>query len=101
MTPQSCPRWDKCSVSICPLDPDWNKRVLMRDDSTCYYLTESVKQGAAAIFRSRGLGELYAVIAEATPAICSRHRRIETALNRAKESGSRMNREFRLESEHG
>jgi hypothetical protein len=100
MTSQSCPRFDKCSAPICPLDPYWQKRVLLHDDPTCYYLTESVKGNAEAVFRSRGLAKLYLAMVEVTPTICSRHRRIEVALERAKLSGSRMARDFQKEKDH-
>jgi hypothetical protein len=88
--PESCPKFLKCYSPICPLDPDWRKRVLLREDPTCFYLTESVKHGAESVFQGAGLGELYEVIVRVTPDITARHPRIQKALERAKLTGSRM-----------
>jgi hypothetical protein len=98
---ESCPRWERCNAPICPLDPSWQRRVLHRDDPTCFYLTESVKLGAEANFEARGLGALYQAMVEATPGIRSRHRRIEKALDRAKNSGSKLARRGPWEPNHG
>jgi len=38
MSPDTCPKFDSCSAPICPLDPDWNKRVMLRDERVCFYL---------------------------------------------------------------
>lgn len=44
-TPQHCPHFDSCSVPICPLDDDWQRRSMTTSDPTCRYLLEGVKQG--------------------------------------------------------
>lgn len=89
---EHCPKFEKCNAPICPLDPDWRKRVLFSEDATCFYLTESVKHGAETVFQGAGLGELYEVIVRVTPDITARHTRIQKALERAKLTGSRMTR---------
>ena len=63
---------------------------MLDHDPVCFYLTESVKDGASSIFDGRGLIDLYMVITEAAPLICTRWPRIRRALERAKTSGSRM-----------
>lgn len=30
--PEECPRYDRCSVNLCPLDPDQGKRVAHEED---------------------------------------------------------------------
>lgn len=101
MLPQFCPRWDRCSAPICPLDPDRERRVLLHDDPTCFYLLESVKADAKVNFMAPGWERLYQVMVEAAPAISARWGRINRKLIDAAKSGSRMNRKFHMESEHG
>ena len=100
MLPQSCPRWDKCSASICPLDPDWQLRVLTHEDPTCFYLLESVKTGAKANFEGPGWEWLYQAMVAAAPAISARWGRINRKLIDAAKTGSRMNREISRENAH-
>ena len=65
---------------------------MLNDDSVCFYLAEAVKQGAEAVFRGRGLGELFRVVSEHVQPMSSRWGRIRRALERAKTSGSRLAR---------
>ena len=57
-TPQDCPRYNRCSANVCPLDADWRKRTHVRGDEVCLFLTESVKDNATGNFASLGLGWL-------------------------------------------
>lgn len=43
--PSRCPKFAACSAPICPLDPDWSKRVMTGSDRTCLWLREAVKEG--------------------------------------------------------
>lgn len=88
----SCPRWGMCIAPICPLDSQWSRRTLASDDPICFYLTESVKEGAEAIFKGRGRGNLFAVMCGHVSPMSGRWSRIRRALERAKKSGSRMAR---------
>ena len=88
--PKSCPRFIKCSAPVCPLDDSPYKRVLLKEDPTCTYLTESVKDGAETRFKGAGLGWLYEQLVRATPHLIASYPRICSALKRAKQSGSRM-----------
>jgi len=92
VTPESCPRFLKCNAPICPLDADWKKRILRSEDSTCFFLTESVKHGAQTVFERAGLKELYPAMVFAYPSIAAQHQRIQKALERAMLTGSRMTR---------
>ncbi len=92
MIPENCPKYLKCNVPVCPLDVDWQKRVLISEDPTCFYLTESVKDNAEIIFQGAGLAALYLEMIRAYPLITARHPRIKNALERAKLTGSRMTR---------
>jgi len=51
ITPDSCPKYEKCSANICPLDPNWKLRAHMNSEPVCFYLREYVKQGGIARLR--------------------------------------------------
>ena len=93
-----CPKYERCSSPICPLDPDWRRRNMLNDESVCFYLSESVKNGARNVFEGAGLGELYEVVVLASPFISATYPRIYRALERAKQTGSRMARRFPLKT---
>lgn len=88
----TCSRFDRCNAPICPFDSDWNKRVMLAEDSTCFYLTESVKDGARTKFEGAGLKVIYEVMVIARREIIERHPRIRRNLERAKLTDSRMTR---------
>ena len=94
ITMLNCPKFDGCSAPICCLDPEWHKRSMLNEDKTCFYLLESVKEGAKQRFYDAQQGELYEAIVMATPAILSRHSRIKSKVESAAKSGSRMARKF-------
>jgi hypothetical protein len=73
------------------LDADWALRVLQKEDPTCFYLTEAVKDGAQARFNTAGLEHLHFVVAQAMPELISLHPRLRDALARASSTGSRIN----------
>jgi hypothetical protein len=87
---RDCPRWQKCNAPLCPLESIGRRRVLKNDEPVCFFLIEAQKANSEAVFGERGLGWLHCLMLAATPALTSRYRRIETALERAKGSGSRM-----------
>ena len=87
-----CPKFQSCNAPVCPLDPVWGQRFTHKEDSTCFYLSESVKCRSQALFEGAGLEELREVIHRISPAIATRHPRIQRALERAKQTGSRMAR---------
>jgi hypothetical protein len=62
-----CPKWNKCSAPICPLDDEWDRRRMLADEPVCFYLLEHAKEGSKARFEERGLRELYEVMIESSP----------------------------------
>ena len=94
LLPEMCPKFLTCNAPVCVLDSDWHKRSSHNEDATCFYLTESVKDGAETHFQVAGLGELYQQILRVRPYIIQRHSRIARKLEAAKQSGSRMARKF-------
>ena len=92
MKMEDCPKYERCSAPICPLDPNWRKRRHLKGERVCFYLCEAQKGGSEAIFGGRGLGYLYRLMVEATPAISTRWGTIKKALVKAAKTGSRLNR---------
>ena len=89
-----CSKYETCSAPVCPLDKDWKLRVLCIEDSTCFYLLESVKDASKTHFELAQLGEMYERICEIRDDICTTHKRISNKVEAAKNSGSRMARRF-------
>ena len=89
---RNCPKYESCSAPICPLEDSLFKRTLLKEDPTCFYLTESVKDGAETRFKGAGLEWLYKKVVRATPHLISRYPRICSALKRARLYGSRITR---------
>lgn len=90
----SCPKFYTCNAPICPLDDDWRKRVNLVEDSTCYYLIESVKDGAKTHFERALLGEFYQLIVGVRGDISKHFKRIEKKLEAAAKTPSRMTRKL-------
>ena len=91
-TPRSCPKFDKCSAQICPLDRHWQKRRHLCEERVCFYLLEYSKVNARAVFDVAGCAHLYQDIGRVAQAICAAHPNINKSYIRASNSGSRMNR---------
>ncbi len=89
LTPQDCPRYDRCSANVCPMDVQWRKRSHVRGDEVCFFLTESVKPNADANFASLAVGWVLEVV---TPVLTdpALPRDITAALERARLSGSKI-----------
>lgn len=87
---RTCPKFDGCSAPICPLDPDWSRRVHRKGEPVCFYLLESVKPGARARFERSMVIALYHAMEQTIDALCTRHAPIRKALARAKRTGARM-----------
>ena len=90
----TCPKFEKCSAAICPLDPNWQRANHLKNERVCFFLCEVQKSDSESIFRDAGLGELYQLMVEATPGISLRWAYIERVLIRARKTGSRMNRKL-------
>ncbi len=85
-----CPRFDRCSAPICPVDPDWKLRVYRKGEPICFYLLEYVKPDAEAQFQGSIGVQIYAAIKKHLDAISHRYAPLSRALERAKRTGSRM-----------
>ncbi len=91
-TPESCPKFSKCSANICPLDQDWKQRTHLQGERVCFYLIELVKPGGRAVLRGVLPRKLYETIAEAHPKIIDRYAPIKRQLKRSAKTGSRLSK---------
>jgi len=90
ITPDSCPKYEKCSANICPLDRDWKLRNHLNGEPTCFYLREYVKRGGIARLRGCIPKEMLEQIAEVLPEIKSRYGNIKRRLESAAKTGSKI-----------
>lgn len=44
LCPMDCPRFDSCSATKCPLDPEVHSRVYMPGDRVCFYMQLDAKE---------------------------------------------------------
>ena len=86
----TCPKFEKCSAAICPLDPNWQRAIHLNHERVCFYLSEAQKEHSEAIFGGRGLSELHQIMVEVAPEISCRWATIKKALARAAMTDSRM-----------
>lgn len=89
---RACPKFDKCSANVCPLDPDWQLRTHGSGDTMCFYLLEAVKPGSDKRFELCSTRELRQQVLAPLPDICSRWSAFQRAVERAKITGSRLDR---------
>ena len=89
MKMSDCPRFDKCSAPICPLDRDWRLRVYRKSEPICLYLREYVKPNAKTRFQGCIAIQIFEVIQEHLEALCHRYAPLHRALERAKRTGSK------------
>jgi hypothetical protein len=88
----ACPRWQKCSANICPLDPDWRDRSHAPGEPVCGLAQEAVKPGANERLAQYVRTEVLAEVRRVLPEITSRWYVIRRAVERAATTGSRLDR---------
>ena len=92
-----CPKFDNCSAPICPIDPEWKKRVHTKGDPVCFYLRQHSKHG----HRGKNTGgvpeELLKEVERVYPEVIARYAPLKSALKKASCSPSKR---FSGESDH-
>lgn len=78
---QRCPRFEKCSVPICPLMPSAGRH--LHGERICPYLREAVKPGGEARLRCYLPEDVARSISLAVPRVIALHGAIARALRRA------------------
>jgi len=93
----ACPRYDKCSAPICPLDPDWRVRTHLPEDRVCRWLTELAKSGGETLLRQRLARTMVDQIVQIAPLIRSlAPANVKRAIDRASKTGSRLEHHRKL-----
>lgn len=92
LLPASCPKWEKCSANVCPLDPNWTSRTHREGERVCRALIETSKQGLESINRPIWTGKLLEKVLGCQAAILDRHYGIRAACVKAASTQSRMGR---------
>ena len=85
-----CPRWERCSAPICPLDPDWPNRKHICREPICHWLKESVKQGGEGVLEQHLPRELAEEVVRVAPLVAATVGDISRRLRRASRQGSRV-----------
>jgi len=90
--PTDCPKWSRCTAPICPLDPDWRNRRMLKGESICAYLLEASRHHGRLPERVNVTQGLRSAIAEAYPQIKLAAYPIQRRLRRAAVAGPRLGR---------
>ena len=94
MKPSDCDRYPRCSAPICPLDPDWPSRSMLKGEPVCFYLLEVVKEGSAERFQGAGRGDMYELARSFIEDQIPRCAPLEKPLERAKSTGHRLGKKI-------
>ena len=81
--PEQCPRFNRCSAPLCPLDPHWSRCKMLRDEHLCYYLTEASKAGTHERFQNRYDFDIYMVAEESLPGMRKVFKELDREIRRA------------------
>jgi hypothetical protein len=93
----ACPRYDKCSAPICPLDPDWRLRTHLPEDRVCRWLTELAKPGGETRLRERLARTMVDQIVQIAPLIRNlAPANVKRAIDRASKTGSTLEHHRKL-----
>jgi hypothetical protein len=87
-----CPRWQKCGANLCPLDPEWQRRTHGAGDTVCFYLLEAVKPGSEERFKGCPTEGFRDAVLRPLADMSARWSAVRRAVERAKVTGSRMDR---------
>ena len=88
--PNQCPKHSKCSAPLCPLDPDWEKRKMIKEDRVCFYLLEASKPGAEERFENRKDKAIYLVARSRMPFMSKSNKILGKRLERSSLTGSQI-----------
>jgi hypothetical protein len=87
----ACPRYDKCSAPICPLDPDWRLRSHLPGERVCAWSLELSKPGGERRLRAYLCEGNASAIVQIAPAIFNHAGApLRMALKRASRTGSKL-----------
>ena len=85
-----CPRFNKCDAPLCPIDPEWRKRKMLKNERVCHYLTEVTKEGAFVRYIYRPDADLYHKASEEIVAMREAFPVLDKRLEKSSRFGSRI-----------
>lgn len=94
--PESCPRFDRCSAPLCPLDLQRDRRTYLNGEPTCLYLREWTKQGDSGRWTGTLPADLAEAIAAVAPAMLAAPGPHAKRLRRAARTRSKVAAGYRL-----
>ena len=81
-----CPKFEQCSAPICPIDPEWQKRVCKKGDPVCFYLRQHAKDPLWGQKAGSVASKLIDKVGEVYLEVIARYGPLKTALVRASKS---------------
>ena len=98
MSPNNCPRYDRCSAAICPLWRPVLEQRMLKGERVCGVLLEYQKPQSRAILTTHYGTHMMQVMAQATEQIKAHGGYLlRSALTRAERTGTRLALAFDLE----
>ena len=94
-----CPRYERCSAPICPLDPEWEQRTHIKGEPVCGLLLELAKDGGEANLRGCLPGGLVDRMVGSAPSLLARWAPLRRAFERASKQLSKLRLVGRLRKE--
>ena len=88
--PSQCPKHSKCSAPLCPIDSDWEKRNMIKEDRVCFYLNEASKSGSEDRFRGRKDEVIFQIAFARMPFMKKHSKILGRRLERASLTGSQI-----------
>lgn len=98
MSPRDCPRWERCSAPVCPIDPSVGTH--LEGERVCFWLVEASKCGGRVPHTPALSRELAEAIGRAYAEVMSGHGPIRRRLRRTAKTGSRIEAGRKLKEAH-
>lgn len=96
-----CPRYERCSAPICPLDQLWEQRTHIKGESVCGLLLELAKEGGEANLRGSLPEQAADRMVGSAPALLARWAPLRRAFERASKQLSKLRLVGRLRKDGG
>ena len=84
-----CPRFDRCSAPICPLDNEWRERHHLKGEPVCYFMRLHAKNALDGLKGGSVPEELIDRVVTVFQEICDRYAPLKVSLQRAAQSQPR------------
>jgi hypothetical protein len=81
-----CPKFDRCSAPVCPVDPNWRDSVYRKGEPTCFYMRLHAKNALEGQKQGSVPSELRIRVIEVYDEIIDRYAPLKTALEKASKS---------------